>query len=94
MAKRKQLFHPDEVRKKIQVSQLINRLTANALSDEEIMTPSQVNSAKILIGKAVPDIKAVEHLGGIDLDLNLRVKSDAARFTSAIAGLATRSAEE
>lgn len=59
MAKRKQLWHPDEVRQKIQVSQLINRLTENALSDVEIMSASQVNSAKILIGKAVPDLSAV-----------------------------------
>ena len=59
MAARKQLFHPDIVRQKIQTSQLINRLTQNALSDVEIMTASQVNSAKILLGKAIPDLSAV-----------------------------------
>lgn len=32
MAARKQLFHPDEIRKKIQASQLINRLQDYALS--------------------------------------------------------------
>jgi hypothetical protein len=63
MAKRKQLWHPDEVRQKIQASQLINRLTENALSNDEIMTASQVNSAKILLGKAIPDLKAMELSG-------------------------------
>ncbi len=72
MAKRKQLWHPDEVRQRIQASQLINRLTKNALSEEgELMTPSQVQSAKILLGKAIPDLSAqqidqrTEHSGGV-----------------------------
>lgn len=73
MAKRKQLWHPDEVRQKIQVSQLINRLTQNALSDVEIMTASQVNSAKILIGKAVPDLSAVSLGGDSDNPLTLNI---------------------
>ncbi len=63
MAKRKQLWHPADVRQKIQVSQLINRLTNHALSDDPIMDASQVNAAKILIGKAIPDLSAVT-LGG------------------------------
>lgn len=63
MATRKQLWHPDVVRQKIQTSQLINRLTQNALSDEEIMTASQVNSAKILLGKAIPDLASVQMSG-------------------------------
>lgn len=63
MAKRKQLFHPDEVKKKIQVSQLINRLQTNALSDQEIMTPAQIASANSLLDRVVPKLKAVEHSG-------------------------------
>jgi hypothetical protein len=66
MAKRKQLFHPDVVKEKIQASQLINRLTKNALSETELMTASQVNSAKILLGKAIPDLKSVELSGDPD----------------------------
>ena len=66
MAKRKQLFHTDEVKKKIQTSQLINRLTQNAISDEEIMTPSQVTSANILLKKVLPDLKAIEHASDAD----------------------------
>lgn len=73
MAKRKQLWHPDEVKAKIQVSQLINRLTVHALSDEPIMDASQVNAAKVLIGKVLPDVKAVEHSGadGGPLQINI-----------------------
>ena len=55
MAARKQLFHPDEVKKKIQTSQLINRLQTNALSDEETMTPGQIASANSLLDRVVPE---------------------------------------
>lgn len=65
MASRKQLWHPDEVRAKIQASQLINRLTSHALSDTPLMDASQVNAAKILLGKAIPDLTSVEHKGTI-----------------------------
>lgn len=63
MAARKQLWHPDEVKKKIQASQLINRLTEHALSENPIMDASQVTAATKLLGKVVPDLKAVEHSG-------------------------------
>ena len=63
MAARKQLWHPDEVRKRIQTSQLINRLTDHALSPEPIMDASQVTAAIKLLGKVIPDMKAVEHSG-------------------------------
>ena len=63
MAKRKQLFHPDEVKQKIQASQLINRLQNHVFSDEPIMDASQVSAAIKLLGKVVPDMKAVEHTG-------------------------------
>jgi hypothetical protein len=63
MAARKQLFHPDEVKAKIKTSQLINRLTEHALSKKPLMDASQVTAAVKLIGKAVPDLKAIEHTG-------------------------------
>lgn len=63
MAKRKQLWHPDEVKQKIQASQLINRLTEHALSADPIMDASQVTAATKLLNKVVPDLKAVEHSG-------------------------------
>lgn len=63
MAARKQLFHPDVVREKIKASQLINRLTDHALSSEPIMDASQVQAARSLLSKVVPDLRAVELTG-------------------------------
>lgn len=63
MATRKQLWHPDDVKAKIQTSQLINRLTEHALSPEPIMDASQVTAAVKLINKTIPDLKAIEHTG-------------------------------
>ena len=57
MAARKQLWHPDDVKAKIQASQLINRLTKHALSDEPIMDASQVAAASKLLNKVLPDAK-------------------------------------
>ena len=73
MAARKQLWHPDEVKAKIQASQLINRLTAHALSDEPIMDASQVAAATRLLNKVVPDLKAMELTGaeGGPLEVNI-----------------------
>lgn len=42
---------------------LINRLTEHALSETDIMSASQVNAAKILIGKVIPDVKQTELTG-------------------------------
>jgi hypothetical protein len=72
MAKRKQLFHPDEVKKKIQTSQLINRLQENALSKEETMTPGQIASANSLLDRVVPKLKAVEHSGEVETVIKRR----------------------
>jgi len=44
--------HSDEIRAKIQASQLVNRLTAHAFGEVE-MSPSQVQAAKILLDKSV-----------------------------------------
>jgi hypothetical protein len=63
MAKRKQLFHPDEVKEKIRVSQLINRLQDNALSDQEFLTQGQIASINSLLDRVVPKLKATEIRG-------------------------------
>jgi hypothetical protein len=70
MAARKQLFHPDDVKKKIQTSQLINRLQNFALLTAEdpdfakkAMSGDQVRAAFGLLDKVVPSLKAVEHSG-------------------------------
>lgn len=66
MAARKQLWHPEETRKKIQTSQLINRLTSHALSPTPLMDASQVAAIRILLGKVLPDLSATELSGEIE----------------------------
>lgn len=85
MAKRKQLFHPDEVKQKIQASQLINRLQNHALCDlsqegaaEKAMSDSQVRAAFGLLNKVVPDLKSVEHSG--DVGLTVKLESDVTKL--------------
>ena len=62
MAARINLRHQDEVRKKIQASQLINRLTDHAFAKVE-MTPTQVEAAEILLKKSIPDLSQVQGAG-------------------------------
>lgn len=80
MAPRKQLWHPDEVKRKIQASQLINRLTDHALSDAPIMDASQVNAARALLNKVIPDVKSVELSGpdGGPIEIASKEQRDAA----------------
>lgn len=80
MAARKQLFHPDEVKKKIQASQLINRLQNHALCTvddpnavKKIMNADQVRAAFGLLAKVVPDQKAVDASGDASDALNITV---------------------
>ncbi len=59
MAARKHLSHDQKTRERIQTSQLINRLQSHVNGDVEL-TPAQVASAKILLGKSLPDLSAVQ----------------------------------
>jgi hypothetical protein len=64
MATRKQLWHPEEVRQKIQASQLINRLMNHVEAEPPgVMDSSQVNAARTLLNKVLPDLKAMEVSG-------------------------------
>ena len=58
--------HDDETRKKIQASQLINRLQDYALNGGE-MDPSRIKAIEILLKKTLPDLSAVEHSGDMTL---------------------------
>ena len=62
MAARLNPRHDDEARKKIQTSQLINRLQGDALGEIEL-TDGQSASIKILLGKSLPDLQSVELTG-------------------------------
>jgi hypothetical protein len=69
MPRKKGWRTPDEIREKIQGSLIINRLQDHVVGDVE-MTPSQVNAAKTLLGKVIPDLKAVEHSGDPENPMN------------------------
>jgi hypothetical protein len=65
MAARIRKTHQDDVRAKIQASQIVNRLTKHILGEIE-MTSAQVQSARILLDKSVPNLSSVEHGGNED----------------------------
>lgn len=56
--------HQDEIRYKIQASQLVNRLTDHALGIIEL-SQTQVRAIEILLRKCVPDLSSVEHSGEV-----------------------------
>ena len=64
MAARLRKTHQEEVRTKIQVSQLINVLQNHALgvSDSEI-SPSRLRAIEILLKKTLPDLSQIEGAG-------------------------------
>lgn len=65
MAARMRKTHQDEVRAKIKVSNLINRVDKYAmgeLTDEDI-SPNRLNAIKLLLAKALPDLSSVEITG-------------------------------
>lgn len=49
--------HQDDIRQKIQTSQLVNRLTNHALGKVK-MSATQVQAIRILLGKTLPDLTA------------------------------------
>lgn len=62
MAARLRKTHQDDVREKIQASQIINRLSGH-VSGEIEMSPTQVRAAEILLKKTLPDLSGVEISG-------------------------------
>ena len=63
-------LHQDDVRSKIQTSQLLNRLTEHALGIIEL-SQSQVRAIEILIKKTLPDLSSIELKGDADSPLSL-----------------------
>lgn len=70
MAARLRKMHQDDVRAKIQTSQLLNRLTDHALGAIELTT-TQVRSIEVLLKKVLPDLSAVELSGDEDNPLEV-----------------------
>lgn len=65
MAARIRRPHQDEVRAKIQASQLINVLQNHALGITEELPQTRIKAIEILLRKSIPDLSAIE-LGGPD----------------------------
>jgi hypothetical protein len=61
--------HQDDVRAKIQASQIINRLY-NAFQGEIELTAIQVNIGKTLLDKVLPDLKAIEQTTELYAEVN------------------------
>jgi len=67
LAARNKLSHDYKTREKIQTTQIVKRLHAHVLSETgDIMTVSQVNAARVLLNKTIPDLKAIEVQGELD----------------------------
>jgi len=62
-ARKNRIQHDENTRKKIQASQLINRLTNHILAEDDEMSQSQVNAALGLLKKTLPDLKQVDLSG-------------------------------
>ena len=58
--------HHEDTRKKIRAAQIINRLEKHVFADEPLLDASQVNAAKALLSKVLPDLSAVTMDGEID----------------------------
>lgn len=61
-ARKEKIIHDDKTKRLIQASQLLNRLISHANGEIEL-SATQVNAAKIVIGKTIPDLKAIELSG-------------------------------
>jgi hypothetical protein len=65
MATRKHLTHDQKTRERIQTSQIINRLEDHIFNGLEL-SATQIQAAKILLAKAIPDLKALEVNGNVE----------------------------
>lgn len=71
-ARIRRITHDEEVRKRIQTSQLINRLTAHALGEVDLV-PTQVKAIEILLSKTLPSLSSTT----IDGNMNLTAHEEA-----------------
>lgn len=63
MAARLRVRHQDEIRTKIQASQLINVLQNHALGQTEELSASRLKAIEILLKKTLPDLSQVQGAG-------------------------------
>jgi hypothetical protein len=75
MAARNKNTHDYKTRQRIQASQLINRLENHVLGEVEL-SATQVQAAKILLGKVIPDISSVQWSGELEANSTTTHKLD------------------
>lgn len=75
MAARLRKKHTEEIRSKIQTTQLINVLQNHALGLSEEIKPSRMKAIEILLKKALPDLQSTEITGDSDAPLGIKVVS-------------------
>jgi hypothetical protein len=74
MAERLRKKHQEEVRTKIQTSQLINVLQNHALGADEIdITPTRMKAIEILLKKSLPDLSSTEITGDAEQPISIKV---------------------
>lgn len=75
MAERLRKKHSEQIRTKIQTTQLINVLQNHALGLTEDIKPSRMKAIEILLKKALPDLQSTEITGDADAPLGIKVVS-------------------
>jgi hypothetical protein len=77
--------HDEKTKRLIQASQLLNRLNQFAIGEIE-MTQAQVNAAKCVIGKTIPDTKSVDVQMDIQGDVTIGWRDPHSLQSEAITG--------
>ena len=74
MAERLRKRHQDEIRAKIQTSQLLNVLQNHALGlDSGELPPSRMRAAEVLLKKSLPDLSSTEITGDSEQPVALKI---------------------
>ena len=74
MAARLRPYHQDEIRAKIQASQLVNVLQNHALGlSESELTPTRMKAIEILLRKSLSDLSSIQVSGDSDAPVEMKV---------------------
>ena len=71
MGRPRGIVHDQNTRDKIQAAQLINRLYGCVMGEVELSS-QQVNAAKTLLNKVLPDLQAISLEGGLNITGEIR----------------------
>jgi hypothetical protein len=73
MASRIKAYHQDEIRAKIQASQLVNVLQNHALGLSEELSPTRMKAIEILLRKSLSDLSSIQLSGNADAPVEMKV---------------------